>query len=332
MPLAGQGAPVSEPGARLPKIPGYALEGLIGRGGMAEVFKARGTDGPLVGELLAVKRLLPELARDAGYVALFRQEAELTRRLHHPFIVQVLEAGVSDGVPYIAMEYVDGRNLKEILGQCGKRDILLPIDFAAYLADVIARALAHAHEGWDEGGRLLGIVHNDVSPSNVFISRMGEVKLGDFGVARLMPGSPQPQVDAGVAHAALASGPGAFGKVQYMAPELIRGGRPTPASDLFALGAVFFEMLTNRRAFPGRDVNEVGQRILADERPAPSSLRPEVPVALDAIVLSCLQREPGRRIATASAFCADIAQAYDASIGTPLAIASVVRGLFGAQD
>jgi len=311
-----------------PKIPGYELLGLIGRGGMAEVFKARGVNGPLVGEVVALKRLLPQLAQDVEYVALLRQEAELTRRLRHPFIVQVLEAGVADGVPFLAMEYVDGRNLKEILGQCEKRGILLPVDFAAYLAHVIAQALAHAHEGFDEGGRLLGIVHNDVSPSNVFISRMGEVKLGDFGVARLMPGSPQPAVDPGVARAALA-GPGAFGKIHYMAPELIRGGRPTPASDLFALGAAFFELLTNRRAFPGNDVNEVGQRILSAERPAPSSLRPEVPVALDAIVLACLQREPGRRIATASKFCADIAESYDPAIGTPLAIAAVVRGLFG---
>ncbi len=315
--------------APLPRIPGYELLALVGRGGMAEVFKARGVDGPLVGEVVALKRLLPQLAQDAEYVSLFRQEAELTRRLRHPFIVQVLEAGVADGVPFIAMEYVDGRNLKEILGQCERRGILLPVDFAAYLAHVIAQALAHAHEGFDEGGRLLGIVHNDVSPSNVFISRLGEVKLGDFGVARLMPGSPQAAVDAGVARAALA-GPGAFGKIHYMAPELIRGARPTPASDLFALGAAFFELLTNQRAFPGKDVNEVAQRILAAERPVPSSVRPEVPVALDAIVLSCLQREPGRRIATASALAAAIGQSYDPGIGTPLAIAAVVRGLFGA--
>ncbi len=317
--------------AALPQVPGYAVEGLLGRGGMAEVFRARPLTGPLAGRTVALKRLLPALARDAEYVALFRQEAELTRRLRHPAIVEVHEAGVSGGVPFIAMEYVDGRNLKEILVQCAVRGILLPVDFAAYVAHVIALALAHAHEGWDEQGRLLGIVHNDVSPSNVFISRLGEIKLGDFGVARLLPGSPQALVDAGVARAAIPSGPGAFGKIQYLAPELIRGGRPTPASDLFALGAVFFELLTNQRAFPGREVNEVGQKILAAERPAPSSIRPEVPVALDALVLSCLQREPGRRIATASAFAADVAASYDPAIGTPLAIAAVVRGLFGTQ-
>ncbi len=301
----------------LPAIPGYALEGLLGRGGMAEVFRARALAGPQAGQAVAIKRLLPSLARDAEYVALFRQEAQLTRRLRHPTIVSVLEAGVAAGVPFISMEYVDGRNLKDVLAQCAARGILLPVDFAAYVAHVIARALAHAHEGWDEQGVLLGIVHNDVSPSNVFISRLGEIKLGDFGVA-LTPGA---------ARGAL--GAGAFGKIHYLAPELIQGRRPSPASDLFALGAVFYELLTGQRAFPGKDVNEVGQRILAEDRPAPSALRPEVPVALDALALSCLQREPGRRIATASAFADDLAGYYDPAIGTPLAIAAVVRGLFG---
>ncbi len=318
--------------ASLPAVPGYALEGLLGRGGMAEVFRARALAGPCAGQTVALKRLLPALARNAEYVALLRQEAELTRRLLHPAIVSVFETGVSEGIPWMAMEYVDGRNLKEILAQCARRGILLPVDFGAYVAHVIAQALAHAHEGWDEQGHLLGIVHNDVSPSNVFISRLGEIKLGDFGVARLLPGSPQALVDPGVARAVAGSAaPGNFGKIQYLAPELIRGGRPTPASDLFALGAVLFELLTNQRAFPGKDVNEVGQKILAAERPAPSTFRPEVPVALDALVLSCLQREPGRRVATASAFAADVGASYDPAVGTPLAIAAVVRGLFGAQ-
>jgi serine/threonine protein kinase len=297
---------------------------------MAEVYRARELAGPQAGRTVALKRLLPALTGDAAYMALFRQEAELTRRLHHPAVVKVLEAGVAGGVPFIVMEYVDGRNLKEILARCAERGILLPVDFAAYVAHVIAEALAHAHEGWDEDGRLLGIVHADVSPSNVFISRLGVIKLGDFGVARLLPGSPQAVAYPFLTQAAVPAGPGAFGKIHYLAPELLRGGRPTPASDLFALGAVFFELLTNQRAFPGRDVNEVGQRVLALERPAPSALRPGLPVELDALVLSCLQREPGRRIDTASRFAADVAMAYDPAVGTPLAIASVVRGLFGA--
>jgi serine/threonine protein kinase len=300
-----------------PEVPGYALEALVGKGGMAEVYRAVPRAGPSAGRAVAVKLLLPELARDAAYVALFQQEAALTRRLRHPAVVEVLEAGFAGGTPFISMEYVDGRNLKEILAQCATRRILLPVDFAAYVAHVIAQALAYAHEGRDGEGRPLGIVHCDVSPSNVFISRLGEIKLGDFGVALTM--------------GARSAGQGAFGKIHYLAPEQIRGERPTARSDLFALGAVLFELLTNTRAFPGRDVNEVGQRILAGERRPPSALRAEVSPALDALVASCLELDPARRVPSASAFAAAIAARYDPAIGTPLAIAAVVRGLFGVR-
>ncbi len=298
---------------------GYRIEALVGKGGMAEVYRAVVQEGPWAGRQVAVKRLLPALARDPEYVALFEQEAEITRRLRHPNIVEVLDAGVAAGTPFLVMDYVDGKNLRQVLAQCAARGILLPIDFAAYVAHVIAGALSHAHAGRDHAGRPLGIVHCDVSPSNVFISRLGEIKLGDFGVA-LTPG------------AAGAPGTGAFGKIHYLAPEQIRGERPTPRTDLFALGAVFFELLTNDYAFPGADVNEVGQRIIAGKLRAPSELRPEVPFELDELVLRCLAPDPRERFGSASAFAAEIAARYDPSVGTALAIAAVVRGLFGATQ
>lgn len=300
------------------RLAGYDLEELVGRGGMAEVWRATARQGPLSGRVVAVKRLLPALAGDPGYVALFEQEAAVTRRLAHPAIVEIHEAGIADGTPFIAMEYVDGRNLREILGQCAERGILLPIDFAAYVAHVVAGALAHAHEGRDARGRPLGVVHCDVSPSNVFVSRLGEIKLGDFGVA-IGPG----------AHARAPGG--TFGKVRYLAPEQIRGEPPTPRTDVFALGCVFFELLTNAHAFPGRDVNEVGQRILAGKLRAPSEVRPEVPFELDAVVLRCLAPDPAERWPSAAALAAELGSRYDPAIGTPLAIAAVVRGLFGAR-
>jgi serine/threonine protein kinase len=299
-------------------LAGYELEAQVGRGGMAEVWRATARAGPLAGREVAVKRLLPALARDPGYVALFEQEAEVTRRLLHPNIVEIHDAGVAGGTPFIAMEYVDGRNLREIVAQCAARSILLPIDFAAYVAHVVAGALAHAHEGKDARGRPLGVVHCDVSPSNVFVSRLGEIKLGDFGVA-VGPG----------AHARAPEG--TFGKIRYLAPEQIEGERPTPRTDLFALGCVFFELLTNAHAFPGRDVNEVGQRILAGKLRAPSEVRPEVPFELDAIVLRCLARDPRERWPSAAALAEEISSRYDPAIGTPLAIAAVVRGLFGVR-
>ncbi len=297
---------------------GHEIEALVGKGGMAEVYRARAREGPRAGEIVALKRLLPELARDPGYVAFFQREGEITRALRHPAIVSVYEAGVSNGTPYIVMEYVDGRNLRQILGQCAARGILLPVDFAAYVAHVLCQALDYAHRAHGPCGAQVGVVHCDVSPSNVFISRLGEIKLGDFGVARTAAaGDP-------------ARGQAVFGKVRYLAPEQIRGEAVTARADLFALGAVLFELLTNEPAFPGAEVNEVGQRILRGEVRAPSALRPEVPPALDALVLAALSRDPARRPPSASAFGKVLAARYDPAIGTPLAIAAVVRGLFGA--
>jgi eukaryotic-like serine/threonine-protein kinase len=297
---------------------GYRVEALVGKGGMAEVYRAVVSSGPRAGQTVALKRLLPDLARDPAFVALFEREGEITRRLRHPAIVEVFDTGVAGGTPYLVMEYVDGRNLKQILAQCAARGILLPVDFGAYVAHVLADALAWAHAGVDEAGRPLGIIHCDVSPSNVFVSRFGDVKLGDFGVA-LTPG------------AALGTpGGGAFGKVRYLAPEQLRGERLGPAVDLFALGAVLFEVLTNRPAFPGSDVNEVGQAILGGRSRAPSAVRPDVPAALDVLVLRALAVDAAARPRSAAEFARDLSERYDPAIGTPLAIAAVVRGLFGA--
>ncbi len=297
----------------------YELEALVGKGGMAEVYRARALEGPRAGQVVAVKRLLPRLAEDPEKVRLFEREALITRGLRHPSVVSVYDVGVAQGLPFIAMEYVDGRNMRQVLAQCAARGILLPLDFASYLAQVVAEALDCAHSFRDFDGGPLPIVHCDLSPSNVFISRLGEVKLGDFGVARFVAG------EAGRNRAA-------YGKVRYLAPEQIRGEEVTPRTDLFALGAVFFELLTNQPAFPGADVEEVGGRILRGELRAPSALRPEIPHPLAALCLRCMAALPAERVPSACAFAEEISGLYDPSIGTPLAIAAVVRGLFGAAS
>ena len=301
------------------RFAGYEVDALLGKGGMAEVHRATVADGPLAGRVVALKRLRPALASDPAYVALFRREAELTRRLHHPACIEVLDAGVADGTPYIAMELVDGRNLRQILGQCAARGILLPPDFGCYVAHVLAGALEHAHAGVDPEGRPLGLVHCDLSPSNVFISKLGDIKLGDFGVA-LSPGATKGLL-----------GPGALGKVRYLAPEQLLGRPVTPRTDLFALGAVLFELLTDRPAFEGADATAIGRAILEGRLRAPSELRPELPFELDHLVLRCLTTDPADRWESASAFGAEIAARYDPAVGTPLAIAAVVRGLFGVR-
>jgi serine/threonine protein kinase len=231
-------------------------------------------------------------------------------------VVEVLDAGVADGAPYLVMDYVDGENLRQVLAQCARRGILLPLDFGAYVGHVLAQALDHAHAGVDRQGAPLHIVHCDVSPSNVFVSRLGEIKLGDFGVA-LTPGAAKGR-------------PGALGKIHYLAPEQLRGEPLGPRTDLFALGAVLFELLTDQKAFPGASVDEVGQRILRGALRAPSEVRPEVPFELDALVLRCLAPRAEERWESAAALAGALASRYDPAVGTPLAIAAVVRGLFGA--
>ncbi len=297
-------------------IAGCTIEALVGKGGMAEVYRARVVQGQRTGQTVAVKRLLPALAKDPAQVALFVREGELTRQLRHPAIVSVYETGVAGETPFMVMEYVDGRNLRQILAQCSARRILLPVDFAAYLAHVVAEALDYAHSACDAAGRPLGVVHCDLSPSNLFISRTGEVKLGDFGVAR-----------TGAAGAS--GGQAAWGKVRYLAPEQIRGEPVTPRTDLFALGAVLFELLTNEPAFPGSDVEEVGQKILQGELRSPSALRPGISHALVALCLRCMAALPAERVKSAGEFAREITSLYDPAVGTPLAIAAVVRGLFG---
>ena len=227
---------------------------------------------------VALKRLLPELARDPEYVDLFHREAAVTRRLHHPACIEVFDTGVAEGTPFIAMEYVDGKNLRQIIAQCRKRAILLPLDFASYVAHVLAQALDHAHAGVDPEGEPLGLVHCDLSPSNVFISKLGEIKLGDFGVA-LAVGADAP--------AAL----GAFGKIHYLAPEQIRGERPTPATDLFALGAMTFELLTNQHAFPGRRKVGGGTRGVVLELLVPAHVGVQDTHREPALVLDRQERE-----------------------------------------
>ncbi|HEX9288019.1 MAG TPA: serine/threonine-protein kinase [Anaeromyxobacteraceae bacterium] len=292
------------------RIGGYEIEARIGRGGMAEVFRGREVGGPRAGAPVAVKRLLPALAADPAQVALFAREASLAAQLRHPRIVEVLAAGVEAGAPYIVMEYVDGRDLARLLAACNARGILLPLDFALYAAHAVAEALRYAHGARDASGRPLGVVHCDVSPSNVFVSHAGEVKLGDFGVARA---------------AGDARGRAAFGKVRYLAPEQLRGELVGPRADVFGLGAVLFELLTGRPAFPGGDADEVATRILAGPRRPPSADRRDVPPEVDAIVLRALS--PEGRYPDAGAFADELAARYDPAIGNPLAIAAVVRGV-----
>jgi serine/threonine-protein kinase len=295
----------------------YLLEQLIGRGGMAEVFCARDLSGPHRGRRVAIKRLLPELAQDAQYLKLFTAEVDLSRLLHHPSIVEVYEAGTVGEQRYMAMEYVDGRDLGMVLRRCRDRTILLPVDFAVFLGVTLLDALAYAHNARAPSGKPLGIVHCDVSPSNLFISRVGEIKLGDFGIARAQARD-WSRLDARI-----------WGKVYYLSPEALEGHIDV-AADLWAATVNVYELLTGARPFTGSNLDEVTRAIQAMRPPRVRELRPQVSEALDAAVMRGFSRSPSDRYPDAAVFAGALRPHYNELIGNPMAIAAVVRGLFGA--
>ena len=295
----------------------YELQALVGRGGMAEVFRAVDLAGPRAGQKVAIKRLLPELAKNSEYVELFVGEADLSRMLHHPNIVEVYEAGTVGEQYYMAMEYIDGRDLGQIVKRCRERKILLPIDFAVFLTVALLDALAYAHSAASPTGKPLGIVHCDISPSNLFISRVGEIKLGDFGIAKAN------------AHDDLQGETPVWGKAYYLSPEALEG-RVAPAEDLWAATVTLYELLTNERPFTGADPDAVGAAIRKALPKRLRAVRPEISAGLDEAAMRGFARDPRQRYPDAASFAAALRPHFDELIGNPMAIASVVRGLFGA--
>lgn len=298
----------------------YEILSVLGKGGMAEVYRARVLSGPRKDWTVAFKRLLPALTRDPASIELFAREADLSQKLDHPNIVKVLDAGVHEGIYFIVMELVDGRDLGQILRRCKQRGIPLPVDFAVYLGKVLLEALSYAHHATGPDGEVLGIVHCDVSPSNLFISRVGEIKLGDFGVARVRVGGSHQGGSGEV-----------LGKPYYLSPESLRGDI-SPVVDLWAATVVLYELLTLERPFTGSTPEEVFANIRAGRYRPVRSLRPEIPEALEAVIARAFASRPEERFPSAEEFAEALTPHYDERVGTPLAIAAVVRGLFGASD
>ncbi|HSH21960.1 MAG TPA: protein kinase, partial [Candidatus Caenarcaniphilales bacterium] len=246
----------------------YRLVELLGEGGMATIY--RGQDAQL-GREVAVKVLRAEYGRDAAFVARFRQEAQAAASLNHPNVVNVHDFGMEAGDPYIVMELVEGGDLAQIIRERGA----LEPTTAARIAQQMADALEAAHAQ--------GIIHRDIKPTNVLITRGGRVKVADFGIARAF------------SEAQLTMPGTTLGSVHYFSPEQARGEVVTTASDIYSLGLVLFEMLTGRRAWTGDSPGAVAVARLAADAPTASSVRPEVPPALDAIVRAALRRVPAER-------------------------------------
>lgn len=295
----------------------YEIQSVLGRGGMAEVYRATVLAGPRVGWEVALKRLLPAHAADPLYVDQFTNEADLSRLLDHPNVVRVLEVGVLDDVYFMVMELVDGRDLGHVVRRCKERGIFLPVDFAVFLTRSLLEALAYAHGASGPDGRPLEIVHCDVSPSNLFVSRTGEVKLGDFGVARA-------RVGGGV-------GGELHGKPYYVSPDALSGSI-TYEADLWAATVTLYELLTLERPFVGNTPEAVFKAIRAGRFQKASKLRPDVPQALDAILERGFSRKAADRFGTAHQYAQALHGLYDERIGNPMAIAAVVRGLFDSPS
>jgi eukaryotic-like serine/threonine-protein kinase len=273
----------------------YQLLALLTRGGMGEVWKARSHGVEGFEKTLVVKRILPALSEDARFVEMFVDEAKLAVALTHANIVQVFDLGVVDGQYFIAMEYVPGLDLGRLLALARRAGRRLPSELAVYIASEVAKALDYAHRRRGPDLTPLGIVHRDVSPENVLISLEGEVKLADFGIARSR--------DSVVSPADLPPG-----KYAYLAPEQARREELDARADVFALGAVLFEMLTGEKALPIRDPLIALEAAARGEHRSLLEVAPEATPELVQVVARAMASDRALRHISASELYDDLIQ------------------------
>ncbi|MEU6219599.1 Stk1 family PASTA domain-containing Ser/Thr kinase [Streptomyces sp. NPDC047022] len=281
----------------------YELGQVLGRGGMAEVYLAHDTR---LGRTVAVKTLRADLARDPSFQARFRREAQSAASLNHPAIVAVYDTGEDyiDGVsiPYIVMEYVDGSTLRELL-HSGRK--LLP-ERAMEMTIGILQGLEYAHRN--------GIVHRDIKPANVMLTRNGQVKVMDFGIARAMG-------DSGMTMTQTAA---VIGTAQYLSPEQAKGEQVDARSDLYSTGCLLYELLTVRPPFVGDSPVAVAYQHVREEPQPPSLFDPEITPEMDAIVLRALVKDPDYRYQSADEMRADIEACLD---GQPVAATAAMSSV-----
>nr|MBP6629622.1 protein kinase [Kofleriaceae bacterium] len=292
----------------------YDVVDRIAIGGMAEVFLAKAYGAHGFEKTLAIKRILPDLASDPEFEERFIAEAKVAVRLSHTNIVQVLDFGRFANSLFIAMEYVDGLDLAALLRRYKERGARIPLSAAFHIAIELARGLDYAH--------LHGVVHRDVSPSNILLSRAGEVKIADFGIA----------VAARPGRAPALTGPRkVMGKWRYMSPEQTRGENLDTRSDLFSAAAVMFELFTGDKLFPGDEAEDIMRNIHDMPLPKASARRDGLPAALDDILAQCLARDPTARPARAAIILRALTElSYESSIvATSLDVSEAVASVLG---
>jgi hypothetical protein len=263
-------------------VPGYEILGILGRGGMGVVYQAWQIQ---LNRIVALKMVLAGAQAGLEEVARFRIEAEAVARLQHPHIVAIHEVGEHAGRPYFAMEYVDGEALARQLNGTP-----LPFRRAAQLTETLARAMYYAHTR--------GVIHRDLTPANVLVMADGTPKITDFGLAKLVVGGGPTLTQSGAI----------LGTPSYMAPEQATGKSKAigAACDVYALGAILYELLTGRPPFKAETPLETLQQVQSQEPVSPSRLQPKTPRDLETITLKCLAKEPARRYSTAGALADDL--------------------------
>jgi DNA-binding response OmpR family regulator len=293
----------------------YQLIQDIGEGGVAKVKRARHIHPRYAETTFAVKILHEDLSRDPQVVALFRNEAYVLAMLNHPNIVRTFEAGVQDDKLFIAMEYIDGRDLDDLAQRCKRARQAIPIPVILHIIGETLKGLAYAHELADADGNRLNLVHRDVNPANVFLSYDGRVKLGDFGVAAIAAGQVEKSRELA-------------GKIGYFAPEQLEGADVDSRADIFAVGVMLYEVLTGERLFAGDDTDKVMRLNRRAKIPKPSKINPSISAELEEIVLKSLERRPEDRYESAHAMLDALMPFLPESTDMSLAVAALVRKVF----
>src|SRR5215217_9173750 len=273
----------------------YQLVRKLATGGMAEVFLAKAAGPGGFEKTLVLKRILPHLAEDPSFVEMFLGEARLVAGLNHPHIVQIFDFGEAEGSYFLAMELIDGPNLRRWQRQAASKGQPLAPNICAKVVAQAAEGLAFAHDFVDPTtGQPLGLIHRDVSPDNILVSRQGAVKVVDFGIAKVA--GQKHRTQTGIVK----------GKVAYMPPEQLRALSVDKRVDVYALGVVLYELLTGKRPFDATTEASTMQAILFEPFVPVVERRPDVPVALQKILDLALSKERDRRYPDCRALQADL--------------------------
>jgi serine/threonine-protein kinase len=268
----------------------YRVTERLESGGMAEVFRGEATSVAGFKKQVAIKRVLPHLASNEKFIRMFLDEARLSARLSHANIVQVFDIGRVENTYFIVMEFIDGVNLKHLVENLRNKRVAFPTALACHIAIKVCEGLQYAHHLHDPDGQDLHVVHRDISPPNVLISRQGEVKIVDFGLAK-------------AAHSVEKTEPGVVkGKFSYLAPETAMGQEADAQADIFAVGIMLWEMLAGRKLFQGETDYQTVKMVQQAVVPPLRNFNPSVPAELENILAIALAKDKKVRYADAAAF------------------------------